>query len=136
VISDRLIRRRRSRHVRFAPESGHVGRGLAKSALCHNVWPGRAVQDGFPRATNVRAASMYQVSLWSIFSGPSWGSPRIPAGWRQDLEGPFWHPVSWLRRADRPSISSFHLADLGGEAIDIDVLSRRLSFDFDVGGIR
>jgi hypothetical protein len=26
-----------------------------------------------------------------------------------------------LRRADRSSISSFHLADLGGEAIDIDV---------------
>src|SRR6266536_5326466 len=31
---------------------------------------------------------------------------------------PNWHPVSWLRRADRSSISSFHLADLGGEAVD------------------
>src|SRR2546430_1653031 len=36
-------------------------------------------------------------------------------------EGPSWHPVSWLRRADRSSISSFHLADLGGKAIDIEV---------------
>jgi len=26
------------------------------------------------------------------------------------------HGRSWLRRADRSSISSFHLADLGGEA--------------------
>src|SRR5262249_60272145 len=31
------------------------------------------------------------------------------------LEGPFWHPVSWLRRADRSSISSFHLADSAGK---------------------
>ena len=30
--------------------------------LCHDVWPGRAVQEGLPRATNVRAASMYQAS--------------------------------------------------------------------------
>src|SRR5262245_29480970 len=34
----------------------------AKSAKCHNVWPGRAVQDGLPRSANVRAASMYQAS--------------------------------------------------------------------------
>ena len=34
-------------------------------------------------------------------------------------QGPNWHPVSWLRRADRSSISSFHLANLGGEAVDI-----------------
>jgi hypothetical protein len=27
--------------------------------MCHNVWPGRALQDGVPRAANVRAASMY-----------------------------------------------------------------------------
>ena len=26
-----------------------------------------------------------------------------------------WHPVSWLRRADRSSISSFHLADSAGK---------------------
>jgi len=30
--------------------------------VCHNVWPGRAVQDELPRSTNVRAATMYQVS--------------------------------------------------------------------------
>ena len=28
---------------------------------------------------------------------------------------------TWLRRADRSSIFSFHLADLGGKAIDIEV---------------
>jgi hypothetical protein len=33
-------------------------------------------------------------------------------------------------------ISSFYLADLGGEAIDIDVLSLCFQFDFDVGVIR
>src|SRR5262245_34934862 len=32
------------------------------SESCHNVWPGRAVQDGLPRSANVRAASMYQAS--------------------------------------------------------------------------
>src|SRR6516165_5870877 len=63
-------------------------------------------------------------------SGPTWVSARIQADYRQDLSGPFWHPVSWLRRADRSSISSFHLADLGGEAIDSDVLSLRVGFDF------
>ena len=41
------------------------------------------------------------------------------------LDGPFWHPVSWLRRADRSSISSFHLADLGGKAVDTKLLSLR-----------
>ena len=30
--------------------------------MCQHVWPGRALQDGFPRTTNVRAASMYQAS--------------------------------------------------------------------------
>src|SRR6516164_2693820 len=29
---------------------------------CQYVWPGRALQDGSLRATNVRAATMYQVS--------------------------------------------------------------------------
>src|SRR5260370_30116304 len=38
-------------------------------------WPGRAVQDGLPRSTNVRAASMYQASEVERFcSGPSWVS--------------------------------------------------------------
>jgi hypothetical protein len=39
------------------------------------------------------------------------GYPRASeADQRKDLVGPSWHPVSWLRRADRSSISSFHLA--------------------------
>ena len=37
-------------------------------------------------------------------------------------KGPNWHQVSRLRRAVRSSISSFHLADLGGEAVEsIDI---------------
>jgi hypothetical protein len=40
-------------------------RRVAMSRSCHDVWPGRAVQDELPRSTNVRAASMYQVSEWS-----------------------------------------------------------------------
>ena len=34
------------------------------------------------------------------------------------LDGSSWHPVSWLRRADRSSISSFHLADLGRKLVE------------------
>src|SRR6266498_3937580 len=46
--------------------------------MCHNVWPGRAVQDGVPRSTNVRAVSMYQASeVERLCSGPSWVSARI-----------------------------------------------------------
>ena len=41
---------------------------------------------------------------------------------RKTSKGPNWHPVSRLRRAVRSSISSFHLADLGGEAVEpIDI---------------
>src|SRR6266545_4382144 len=82
------------------------------------------------KSDDVRAASMYQASeVERRCSGPSWVSARIQADYRKDLEGPSWHPVSWLRRADRSSISSFHLADLGGEAIDIEVFSLRSQFD-------
>ena len=74
------------------------------------------------RSTNVRAATMYSASKWSICSGPSWVSARIRDLLPERPQGPKWHPVSWLRRADRLSISSFHLADLGGEAVDVFVL--------------
>ena len=74
------------------------------------------------RSTNVRAATMYSASKWSICSGPSWVSARIRDSLPERPQGPKWHPVSWLRRADRLSISSFHLADLGGEAVDVFVL--------------
>jgi len=77
---------------------------------------------------------MYQASKWSICSGPSWVSARIRDLLPERPQGPNWHPVSWLRRADRSSISSFHLANLGGEAVDIEVFSLRSQFD--VGGIR
>src|SRR6266498_3182125 len=71
------------------------------------------------KSDDVRAATMYQASeVERRCSGPSWVSARIQADYRKDLEGPSWHPVSWLRRADRSSISSFHLADLGGEAVE------------------
>jgi hypothetical protein len=65
---------------------------------------------------------MYSASKWSICSGPSWVSARIRDLLPERPQGPKWHPVSWLRRADRLSISSFHLADLGGEAVDVFVL--------------
>ena len=41
-----------------------------------NVWPGRAVQDGLPRSTNVRAASMYQASEVEQFAPGHHGYPR------------------------------------------------------------
>src|SRR6266567_1470779 len=46
-------------------------------------------------------------SCWRSRRGNSY---HIPDG-----TGPNWHPVSWLRRADRSSISSFHLADSAGK---------------------
>jgi len=68
------------RHISTLTNSVRISATEGIDAKCQNVWPGRAVQDGFPRATNVRAASMYQVSSWSIFcSGPSWVSARIQA---------------------------------------------------------
>src|SRR5215475_5476944 len=44
--------------------------------MCQNVWPGRALQDGGPRATNVRAASMYQASDVEQFAPDHHGYPR------------------------------------------------------------
>jgi len=57
--------------------------------------------------------------------------PTLTSG--KTSTGPFWHPVSRLRRADRSSISSFHLADLGGEAVEA---IRYLTFQFSliIGG--
>jgi len=57
--------------------------------------------------------------------------PTLTSG--KTSTGPFWHPVSRLRRADRSSISSFHLADLGGEAVEP---IRYLTFQFSliIGG--
>src|SRR6516164_2398040 len=55
-------RKRKGSVFRFAPESGQSTAATGVSVLCQNVWPGRAVQDGLPRSTNVRAASMYQDS--------------------------------------------------------------------------
>jgi hypothetical protein len=47
------------------------------SEMCHDVWSGRASQDDVGGLTNVRAASMYSASRWSLSSGPSWESARI-----------------------------------------------------------
>jgi len=57
--------------------------------------------------------------MWSIDAPGQDGYPRASdTAQEKDLEGPSWHPVSRLRWADRSSISSFHLADLDGEAIE------------------
>src|SRR6266568_3215609 len=55
-----------------------------RSLQCHNVWPGRALQDGVPRPTNVRAATMYQAFRVERFcSGPLWVSARIQTDYRK-----------------------------------------------------
>ncbi|MFZ1885801.1 MAG: hypothetical protein WAU53_19910, partial [Rhodoplanes sp.] len=41
-----------------------------------NVWPGRALQDGVPKPTDVRAASMYQASEVERFAPGHHGYPR------------------------------------------------------------
>src|SRR4029077_16669487 len=102
-----------------ASNNDRIGASQRTDARCQNVWPGRAVQDGLPRSTNVRAASMYQASEVEQFAPGHHGYPRASETRQaKDLEEPSWHPVSWLRRAGRSSISSFHLADLGGIAGD------------------
>src|SRR5690349_21897799 len=69
---------------------------------------------------------MYQASEVEPFAPGHHGYPRASeTRYRKDLVGPSWHPVSWLRRADRSSISSFHLADLGRKAVDTKLLSLR-----------
>src|SRR5262249_30978009 len=60
------------------PKGGSNGIGASQRtvATCHYVWPGRAVQDGLPRSTNVRAASMYQASEVEQFAPGHHGYPR------------------------------------------------------------
>src|SRR6266567_1416278 len=59
-----------SRGLDNSPEDGFLaamggcaekfkGRSKARNDDRDNVWPGRALQEGVPRPTNVRAASMY-----------------------------------------------------------------------------
>src|SRR5262249_35879704 len=58
------------------PRKRTSSEAMGMSALCQNVWPGRAVQDGLPRSTNVRAASMYQASEVEQFAPGHHGYPR------------------------------------------------------------
>src|SRR5215831_8931848 len=51
--------------------------------------------------------------------------PTLTSG--KTSTGPRWHPVSRLRRADRSSISSFHLADLGGGLLNRSIFDLSLS---------
>ena len=69
-------RPRRSWHVRYASNSDPIGASRRSVAMCHYVWPGHAVQDGLPRSTNVRAASMYQASEVEQFAPGHHGYPR------------------------------------------------------------
>jgi hypothetical protein len=45
-------------------------------AMCQDVWPGRAEQDGLPRPTNVSAATMYQASVVERHAPGQHGYPR------------------------------------------------------------
>src|SRR6516165_8086311 len=64
------------RHVRSTPKTDIAARASPSAALCQNVWPGHAVQDGLPRSANVRAASMYQASEVEQFAPGHHGYPR------------------------------------------------------------
>ena len=88
------------------------------SGTCQDVWSGRASQDDVGKLTNVRAASMYQTSWWSLCSGPSWVSARI-----QDSlpERPLRAKMapSLVVAPGRPFVHLLlHLADLGGKVVD------------------
>src|SRR5215813_5295807 len=73
---------------------------------------------------------MYQASEVEQFAPGHHGYPRASeAYYQKDHKGPLWHPVLWLRRADRSSISSFHLADLGrGSLLNRSIFDVSLSF--------
>jgi hypothetical protein len=77
-LSARLGRPADVRCTTALPPKADVHPRSCYVAFVPYVWPGRAVQDGLPRSTNVRAASMYQASEVERFcSGPSWVSARI-----------------------------------------------------------
>jgi hypothetical protein len=68
---------------RIACNTARVLLQCMSQELCQNVWPGRAVQDGLSRSTNVRAASMYQALKWSILLRAIMGiraHPRLATG--------------------------------------------------------
>src|SRR5215831_20777106 len=65
-------------NVRLRSESDQSAALPRSVAMCQDVWPGRAVQDGLPRQTNVRAASMYQTSEVEQFAPGHHGYPRAP----------------------------------------------------------
>src|SRR5258707_15583806 len=57
--------------------------------------------------------------MWSMLLRASMGiraHPRLTSG-KASVDH-YGTQSRWLRRADRSSISSFHLADLGGEAVE------------------
>jgi hypothetical protein len=70
---------------------------------------------------------MYQASDVEQLLRGHYGYPRAARlTYGEGLKGPRRYPVSWLRRADRSTIFSFPLADLGGEAfktVPIDLRS-------------
>src|SRR5690349_25095420 len=91
--------------------------------MCQDVWSGRASQDDVGRLTNVRAASMYSASWWSLSSGPSWVSARIQDSLAARPQWAILAP-SLVVAPGRPFVHLLHpLADLGGKLPVIGKLS-------------
>ena len=65
VIRYRVERRSREVDVRFASESDNWADIAGRLKGANMYGPAARCKTEFPRATNVRAASMYQVSEWS-----------------------------------------------------------------------
>ena len=104
------------------------GRRASADGAMMYVWPGRAVQDGFPRATNVRAASMYRPLQWSIELQANMGiraHPRLTSG-KTSLGHHGTQSHGCVGQTVRPSHHSISQA-LAGEAVDPKLLG--LMFD-------
>jgi hypothetical protein len=80
-----------------------------------NVWSGRASQE-FSLVWFLVLHQCIRPLIGAVHcSGPPWISARVRSFYRTDLGGPFGSPV-FDRAGKTFSISSFTLADLGGEA--------------------
>src|ERR671935_3074628 len=84
------------------------------------------VQDGLPRSTNVRAASMYQAFEVEQFAPGHHGYPRASeTRYRQDLEGHFGtQSLGCAGQTVRPSLHSISQTS-AGKLLIITLLSLR-----------
>src|ERR1700746_2350165 len=103
------------------------------SAVGPSVWTGRALQAESDDLEGLSYVSVSGLLLERLSSWPSWISARVQSHSRLGPEGQKGHLIT--NALARPfSISSFRLADLGGQANSTIVLGASLSVTHFLGG--